>query len=166
MSEQTIQSRVRRIVNARPVFDLHTHLFTPAFDRGGLPRFLLRGIDSLLTYHYLQAEYFRAAPETGPGAFLAAPPREQADEIWRCLFVERTPISEACRGVVTVLTRLGLDPHDKTLAGYRTWFAERDASAMVDLVMELSRVDHIVMTNEVFDDARAGDLDGASGVAA
>ena len=41
---------VRRTVTATPVFDIHTHLFDPAF--GGL---LLWGIDDLLVYHYLAA---------------------------------------------------------------------------------------------------------------
>ena len=33
---------------------------------------------------------------------------EQADHIWKHLFIERTPISEACRGILTVLKKLGL----------------------------------------------------------
>ena len=37
-----------------PVYDIHTHLYAPAF--GDL---LLWGIDDLLVYHYLVAEGFR-----------------------------------------------------------------------------------------------------------
>jgi len=44
---------------------------------------------------------------------------EQADHIWKHLFVERTPIGEACRGVLTALERLGLDPNEKSLTKYR-----------------------------------------------
>ncbi len=150
---ESIQSRVRRIVDASPVLDLHTHLFAPAFDGDGPQRFLLWGIDSLLTYHYLQAEFFRVRTDVAPEAFLASPKADQADAIWRALFIERTPLSEACRGVVTTLARLGLDPGDASLDGYRGWFASQSPSAMVDRVMELSRVSHIVMTNEVFDEA-------------
>ena len=153
MSGDALKSRVQRIVGATPVFDLHTHLFTPGFDEGGPQRFLLWGIDSLLTYHYLQAEFFRVEPDVSPEAFLASPIEQQADTIWRALFIDRTPISEACRGVVTTLTRLGIDPHETTLDGYRSWFSAQRASTLVDRVMEVSGVEHIVMTNEVFDES-------------
>jgi hypothetical protein len=39
------------------VIDLHTHLFPPS--HGPL---MLWGIDELLTYHYLVAEFFQTAP--------------------------------------------------------------------------------------------------------
>ena len=35
--------------------------------------------------------------------FFALGTRAQADEVWRELFVDRTPISEACVGVLTTL---------------------------------------------------------------
>ena len=38
--------------------DLHTHLFPPS--HGAL---MLWGVDELLTYHYLIAEYFQTAPK-------------------------------------------------------------------------------------------------------
>src|SRR5262249_12352959 len=76
---------------------------------------------------------------------------QQADHIWKHLFVERTPISEACRGVVTTLRRLGLDPAVKDLAEHRRWFAAQDPSKYIDHVMELANVEKITMTNDVFD---------------
>src|SRR5207248_8769590 len=42
-----------------PVIDIHTHLFAPAFGKIGL-----WGIDELLTYHYLEAEFFRFSKVT------------------------------------------------------------------------------------------------------
>lgn len=159
MSSECLKGRVGAIVGEARVLDLHTHLFAPGFDAalGETPRrFLLSGIDSLLTYHYLQAEFFRVAPETDPVRFLAQPQREQADAIWRALFLERTPLSEACRGVITTLTGLGLAPDERSLDGYRSWFAARDLSGHVDRVMELAGVDRIVMTNEVFDPVEHG----------
>jgi hypothetical protein len=78
--------------------------------------------------------------------------RQQADHIWRHLFLERSPISEACRGVLTTLEALGLDPADKDLDGYRKWFAEQEVNAYIDLVMEKAGVESITMTNAVFDD--------------
>jgi hypothetical protein len=79
--------------------------------------------------------------------------REQADHIWHHLFVERSPISEACRGVLTTLNKLGLDAaSDRSLDGVRGWFAEQDPDEYVDRVMELANVESITMTNAVFDD--------------
>ena len=46
--------RVEKIVANTPVFDIHTHLYDPAFKE-----LLLWGIDELLVYHYLVAEAFR-----------------------------------------------------------------------------------------------------------
>src|SRR5579883_2093443 len=77
---------------------------------------------------------------------------EQAGHIWKHLFRERTPISEACRGVVTTLQKLGLDPGVDSLERLRGWFREQDPSEFVDRVMELSNVESITMTNEVFDE--------------
>jgi hypothetical protein len=53
--------------------------------------------------------------------------------------------------VVTTLTRLGLDPHERSLDAYRRWFAQQSPDRHVDRVMELAGVDSITMTNEVFD---------------
>ena len=49
-----LAEKVEAIVASTPVFDIHTHLYDPAF--GPL---LLWGIDELLVYHYLVAEAFR-----------------------------------------------------------------------------------------------------------
>ena len=53
-SPSALRQQVTDIVQTAPVFDIHTHLYDPAF--GGL---LLWGIDELLVYHYLVAEGFR-----------------------------------------------------------------------------------------------------------
>ena len=76
---------------------------------------LLWGVDELLTYHYLVAEVYRIVPANAKkGAlsyddFWKMSKTQQADHIWKHLFVERTPISEACRGVLTSLEMLGLE---------------------------------------------------------
>jgi len=88
------------------VVDIHTHLFDPAFGK-----FLLWGIDELVTYHYLVAEVFRARPDLDYDQFWKWPKQKQADLIWSELFVKRSPVSEACRGVLTVLQALGIDPN-------------------------------------------------------
>src|ERR687885_56860 len=86
------------------IIDVHTHLFMPSLGRLGL-----WGIDELLTYHYLEAELFRSSPVT-PAEYWRLNKGEQADLIWRTLFVENPPVSEATRGVVAVLHAFGLEP--------------------------------------------------------
>lgn len=157
MTHTDLRQTVQRIVADQPVTDMHTHCFTPRFGHSadGTGRgLMLWGIDELVTYHYLVAEVFRVVT---PDAlqyetFWRMGKPQQADHIWKHLFIERTPISEACRGVLTTLTKLGLDPNEKALDPYRKWFAQQDADAYVDKVMELANIDSITMTNDVFDD--------------
>jgi hypothetical protein len=134
-------------VASTPVYDMHTHLYPPAF--GPL---MLWGIDDLLTYHYLIGETIRAsgvAYET----FWEMPKATQADFIWNTLFVERAPLSEASRGVVTVLRRLGLEPGEKRLDGYRSFFRRQDPQEYTDRVLSLANVRTVVMTNDPLDPA-------------
>src|SRR5512132_729139 len=93
---------VEKSVQAVPVYDIHTHLYDPAFGE-----LLLWGIDELLVYHYLIAEGFRQF-DLPYDRFWAMTKTEQADAIWQALFLEHSPISEACRGVLTSLNALGL----------------------------------------------------------
>src|ERR1700760_3698974 len=90
-----LSRQVKEVIDQTPVIDLHTHLYAPEF--GDLSLF---GIDELLTYHYLIAETFRSSEITA-ARFWRLSKSEQADLVWRSLFVENTPISEATRGVVT-----------------------------------------------------------------
>jgi len=77
------------------------------------------GLDELLTYHYLVAEVYRIVPATKLPyeEFWKMPKTAQADHIWKHVFVERTPISEACRGVLTCLHMLGLDAARRNCPG-------------------------------------------------
>src|SRR3982751_4752287 len=99
-----LRREVEDAINRTPVIDIHTHLFAPAF--GELSLF---GIDELLTYHYLIAELFRST-QVSPETFWQMNKTEQADLIWKTLFVENTPLSDATQGIITVLTAFGLDP--------------------------------------------------------
>jgi hypothetical protein len=157
----SIQAEAERMLKTEPVLDMHTHLYPPTFgtpdpnrtgktDPTGL---LLWGGDELLTYHYLVAEVFRVVPATklSYDDFWKLTKPQQADHIYKWLFVERAPISEACRGVLTSIQMLGLDPNE-TPARWRKWFSEQDPGEHIDRVMELSNVKSITMTNPVFDD--------------
>jgi len=159
---QRLQQVVTSALAAQPIVDLHTHLYPPTFgtpvpnasgktDPAGL---MLWGVDELVTYHYLVAEVYRVVPATQLPyeQFWKMSKQQQADHIWKNLFVERTPLSEACRGVLTTLKLLGLDPNEKSLAPYRGFFSKQDPGKYIDKVMELSNVSSITMTNPVFDD--------------
>src|SRR6188472_1478380 len=92
-----IATTVESIVATTPIRDIHTHLYDPAFGE-----LLLWGIDDLLTYHYLVAESFRYF-DMPYEKFWAMSKSEQAEKIWDVLFLQHSPISEACRGVLTTL---------------------------------------------------------------
>src|SRR5687768_10027435 len=140
----SIEKVVTRALAEQPVLDMHTHLYPPSFgtpvpnpsgkaDPTGL---MLYGVDELVTYHYLIAEVFRVVPATKLPyeTYWRMSKREQADHIWKHLFVERTPISEACRGVLTTMAKLGIDVSDKSLGPARKWFSQQDPSKYIDKV--------------------------------
>ena len=128
------------------VADIHTHLYDPA-----MGKILLWGIDELVTYHYLVAEVFRARPDLKYDNFWKWPKQKQADLIWSELFVKRSPVSEACRGVMTVLQALGLDPNARNLGEARKYFNSQNVRKYTDLVFKLSGVARVYMTNDPLD---------------
>ena len=157
-----LHATIERALNEQPIVDMHTHLYSPQFgtpvpnaagpiDPDGL---LLWGIDELVTYHYLVAEVYRYVPTSKLPyeQFWKMTKQEQADHIWKYCFVENSPLSEACRGILTTLTDLGLDPNEKSLDAYRPYFARQKPSDYIDKVMQLANVSSITMTNPVFDD--------------
>lgn len=140
-----LQREVARIVDQTPVTDIHTHLYDPAFGE-----LLLWGIDDLLVYHYLVAEAFRYT-DMPYDKFWALSKKEQADVVWDLLFLQHSPISEACRGVLTTLNAFGLDVRKRDLAALRKWFAAQQPDRFVTRTMELAGVKEIYMTNSPFD---------------
>jgi hypothetical protein len=142
----TLRAQVEQVVARTPVIDIHTHLYEAGF--GDL---LLWGIDDLLVYHYLVAEAFRYLDRPYE-EFWAMPKSAQAELIWKELFLKRSPVSESCRGVLTTLNELGLDPRSRDLPSLRRWFAEQKPGEYVDLCLEKSGVKWVYMTNSPFDD--------------
>ena len=141
-----LRSVVDEVITTTPVLDMHTHLFAPQFGEMNL-----WGVDELLTYHYLIAELFRSS-NTSPEQFWELSKAQQADLIWETLFVRNTPLSEATRGVVVVLAALGLNTRAGNLNEAREFFREQRAESYLNRVLELSRVNAVVMTNDPFDD--------------
>ncbi len=143
---QDLRTAVDTAIAEVPITDIHTHIYDPGFGE-----LLLWGIDDLLTYHYLVAEVFRWL-DVSYDNFWSMSKTEQADLIWKTLFIERSPISESCRGVLTVLARLGLDVGARDLTSYRKFFSEKTVEEYVDLALQMSGVKEVVMTNDPFDD--------------
>src|SRR5688572_885936 len=151
MSSETVLSSnlattVESIVASTPIRDIHTHLYDPAFGE-----LLLWGIDDLLVYHYLVAEAFRYSSMPYE-KFWSLSKSAQAEMIWDALFIQNSPISEACRGVLTTLNALGMDVKKRDLNALRQWFAQWKVEDYIGKCMELAGVRNICMTNSPFDD--------------
>lgn len=142
---QELRGQVDEIIKKTPVFDLHTHLFAPEFGQLNL-----YGIDELLNYHYLIAEFFRFS-NLQPEAFWKLEKTEQSDLIWQTLFVQNTPLSEATRGVVAVLNSFGLDTRAADLRQAREFYAAQNARDFIDTVLRAANVTGIGMTNDPLD---------------
>jgi hypothetical protein len=120
----------------------------------------LYGIDELLTYHYLAAEMFRVAADTvRPESYWQLSRPQQAELVWRHLFVERSPVSEAALGLVSSLQRLGLDPTERRLDALRRGFANHGAPEHIDRVLGLCGARTVIMTNNPMDDAERAHWD-------
>ena len=141
----SLEAAVAGVLAATQVIDMHTHLFAPSFGSLGL-----WGIDHLLTYHYLEAELFRSS-SIHPEQYWALTTAQRADLIWKTLFVENAPISEATRGVIAVLHALGLDASSPTLEGYRDYFRQQNLTEHIARVFRLAGIESVVMTNDPFD---------------
>ncbi len=144
---QTLRENVDAAIKNAPVFDLHTHLFPAQF--GDLN---LYGIDELLNYHYLIAELFRYE-DIAPDDFYEMEKAARADLIWRKLFVENSPISEATRGVIAVLDAYDLDVRAENLSDAREFFRAQKAKNFIDKVLQIANVSDVVMTNDPLDEA-------------
>jgi hypothetical protein len=141
-----LRQQVQMAVSTAPVIDIHTHLFPPEFDN-----LFLQGIDDLLNYHYLVAEFFRST-NLSYAAFWKLNKTERADRVWRLLFLENTPLSEAACGIVSILQAFDLDPRSPDLEEARAFFNCRDLHEHFDRVLTMASVSDVVMTNDPFNE--------------
>lgn len=144
-----ISTVVEDVLAATEIIDIHTHLFAPSFGKLGL-----WGIDELLTYHYLEAEFFRSS-RMKPGQYFSLSKAQQADAIWRALFIENTPISESTRGVVAVLNAFGLPTNGKNLDDARTFFRSQSLDEHIRRVFKMAGISTAIMTNDPLDPEEA-----------
>ncbi len=142
---ENVSTMVRRVLDRVVVVDMHTHLSPPSFEKVAL-----WGIDELVTYHYLEAELFRSSDIT-PQRYFSLTKSQQADEIWKALFVRNTPVSEACRGVIAVLKAFGLPTQTADLREARDFFRAQRPEEHFHRVLDLAGVSHAVMTNDPLD---------------
>jgi hypothetical protein len=150
LKPEQILAEVQDVLASTQVIDMHTHLFSPAFGKIGL-----WGIDELLTYHYLEAEFFRSSDAT-PEEYWKLSRTGRADAIWKALFIENSPISESTRGVVAVLNAFGLPTDAVGLREARRFFGAQSIEPHLRRVLQIAGVSDVVMTNDPLDpDERA-----------
>jgi hypothetical protein len=144
-----IESTVAEVLTKTQFIDMHTHLVPPSFGKLNL-----WGIDELLTYHYLEAEFFRSS-DCSYERYWAMSKRERADAIWRALFVENSPVSEATRGVIAVLHAFDLPTRSPDLTQAREFFHRQDLAEHVEKVLQMAGISSVVMTNDPLDPEEA-----------
>ena len=145
LKSEQILGEVQDVLASTQVIDIHTHLFSPAFGKIGL-----WGIDKLLTYHYLESEFFRSS-DTTPEEYWKLSKTERADAIWQALFVENSPISESTRGVVAVLDAFGLPTNASGLQEARRFFGAQSIQSHIRKVLQIAGASDVVMTNDPLD---------------
>ena len=145
MEKIEIRNIVENNIDNVKIIDVHTHLF-PA----GFGELALWGPDELITYHYLVSEAIRAT-HIKYIDFWAMDKTEQADFIFKSLFLDRVPLSEACRGVLTTFSELGIDLSSMNLNEFRNYFKDFTVDKYIDRVFEVAGIKNVVMTNDPFD---------------
>lgn len=126
------------------IIDFHTHLFPETFDE-----YYLCGIENILNYHYLHAEYLKLNTFS-PEDFFNLSSNKRAEEIWKELFITRVPLSEATKGVLTILSSFGISANLK-YEDLCSEFSKIDSKEYLKKVYQLSNVKKVVMTNDIFD---------------
>mgnify|MGYP001274666480 FL=1 len=143
LSSDNISNKLLNIINSTPIFDLHTHLFPPKH-----VGYFLLGFKNLLNYHYLIAELLTAT-NIDPSLFYSYNDEKKASLIWNELFEKRTPVSEACAGVLSILKELNIEINNKS---FLSICDEYDRKIQSDKnILDLSNVSSLVMTNNPFD---------------
>ncbi|MBL6674824.1 MAG: glucuronate isomerase [Alphaproteobacteria bacterium] len=143
LSSDIISNKLLNIINSTQIFDLHTHLFPPKHEG-----YFLLGFKNLLNYHYLIAELLTTT-NIDASTFYSYNDEKKASLIWNELFEKRTPVSEACAGVLSILKELNIEINNKS---FLSICDEYDNKIQSDKnILDLSKVSSLVMTNNPFD---------------
>ena len=140
---KNLKEELYRIINNTEIFDIHTHLFPSSFKTH-----YLSGIGEVLNYHYLIAELLTSTNIT-PNAFYDLNNKDRAKKIWEELFIKQTPVSEACKGVLTILSSFEIDYSSKSFDQINTEYLELNLSDQD--ILHRSKISSLVMTNNPFD---------------
>jgi len=140
---QEISNLIKKYIDKTEIFDMHTHLFPPEHKS-----FYLIGLKNVLNYHYLIAELLTST-DVEIKEFNLLTENEKASLIWSELFQKRTPISEACQGVLSILKKFSITIANKD---YYTIDKELKDKRYTDQdIFNQSNVKSVVMTNNPFD---------------
>ena len=140
---KNLKEELNIIINNTEIFDIHTHLFPSSFKT-----YYLSGIEEVLNYHYLIAELLTSTNIT-PNAFYDLNNKDRAKKIWEELFIKQTPVSEACKGVLTILSSFEIDYSSKSFDQINTEYLELNLSDQD--ILNRSKISNLVMTNNPFD---------------
>ena len=143
MNNNELSDTLAKAINNSKIFDIHTHLFPSSFKS-----YALFGLVNLLNYHYLIAELLTNV-NISADKFYSLDEKNKAKLIWEELFQNRTPISEACKGVLTVLKTLEINYNNKKFEELNREYENK--SLTDDKILKLSNVSSLVMTNNPFD---------------
>lgn len=147
---EEISNVIWTAVHETPAVDVRTFI-----NPGDLTGENRSGIDALLTSPPLLAEFFRRRGlgrtdgETESGgahdAYVKSlTPDELSDIVWRQLFVEHPPLSEATRTVLTTFGLLGLDVASGDLRTLRRQYEERPEAMRLERVLALANLDMVL----------------------
>lgn len=135
---------ILKIVNEVKIIDIHTHLFP-----WNHKKYFLSGLNELLNYHYLTAE-FLSSSGTDPKKFFKFSKSKRAELVWNYLFVNRTPISEASKGVIKIMNFFKIKNYEKkkyldVVKIYDSIKYEKQ------IILKKLNITKVVMTNNPFD---------------
>ena len=144
MKKVEVQTILENTLNKIKIFDIHTHLFPPQHEN-----YYLSGLVETLNYHYLIAELF-VTTNIDIHKFKSLDKLQKAEIVWNELFHKRTPISEACKGVLTILESLSIPIKDKNFLQINELYTGLKLTDKE--IFNNSNIDSIVMTNNPFDE--------------
>lgn len=155
-------------VHTTPAADIRVFLPVPDPDAPAAT-----GIDALLTTPGILAEFFRRRAlnrpfgESDAGSahesyIRSLTPGELADIVWRQLFIDHAPLSEATRCVLTTLGLYGIDVGSGDLRALREQFDAIPDNERLERALTLANLDLVLHPVDVMDMDRAARPAGRS----
>lgn len=141
-SKEELKKVVSKEVENIWIVDPHAHVFPEGFKNS-----LVWGIDELLTDNHLVSEYLEFNV-VDKAEFTLLPKEQQANLIWKTLFVDNSPVSEKQMGIIYILSKLGIDTSSKDLNEIRKYFKNINLQEHIDKVLKVARVKEVVMIND------------------